>query len=96
MCSLRSWSKARRTQDEQPKPLDIQLSINAALNRLNTIAVQDLQRVALQRRYDTKFVCAVDGLSELLANIGGDYALLCDDGRRLARYQTQYFDLRVM
>jgi len=53
---------------------------------------EDLQKRSLQRRVDTKFLCAATALNDLVPALGGDYGLLLACGEPLARYRTLYFD----
>jgi len=53
---------------------------------------QDLNRVALQKRTDTKFLLPFDAACGLVAELTGDYKLLRAAARGIATYRTLYFD----
>ena len=68
------------------------IDLNSALNNLNPISLEELDRVKLQNRTDTKFVFKADILPIVLEEIKNDYSILEIDNKRTNSYQTLYYD----
>ncbi|MBN1402754.1 MAG: polyphosphate polymerase domain-containing protein [Anaerolineae bacterium] len=56
------------------------------------ISLNQMDGVALMRRYDTKYLLSAAQLRAVLAALAADYCLLHVGGVRLNRYRTLYFD----
>ena len=67
------------------------LELNSALNQLSPISLQELDRVKLQNRTDTKFVFNADLLPTILIEISEFYSILEIDGKRTNSYKTLYY-----
>lgn len=63
-----------------------------ALAAFDTVSLEQLQRVALLDRVDTKYVFGISQLADVLRAVADDYNVLCIDGVCANRYQTLYFD----
>lgn len=70
------------------------LELNSALNQLSPISLQELDRVKLQNRTDTKFVFNADLLPTILIEISEFYSILEIDGKRTNSYKTLYYDTK--
>ena len=66
--------------------------INDLLQPFPPISLAEMSTVKLMNRTDTKFLTTVPGLHKLLQMAQGDYYVQEIDGKRLAAYQTTYFD----
>ena len=73
-------------------PLNSPTDINNILYGFNAISLDDLSRVELQNRSDTKYCIHISLLPNLLQAMQAHYRLLDIDGIRLMPYQTLYFD----
>ena len=65
---------------------------SALLQGFEAVHLSEMDRVALLRRTDTKYLLGEDQLSRTLARLMDHYQVLEINGRRLQRYQTLYFD----
>ena len=61
-------------------------------NRLASLSLEELDRVRLLNRVDTKFLFPVSFLEGLLEETRNDYRILEIDGRRSFGYESLYFD----
>ena len=73
-------------------PLNSPTDTNNILYGFNAISLDDLSRVELQNRSDTKYCIHISLLPNLLQAMQAHYRLLDIDGIRLMPYQTLYFD----
>lgn len=55
-------------------------------------SASDLDRAALQRRYDRKYLLSREVAADVLAAVRGDYRTVLAGDERLALYDTFYFD----
>lgn len=62
------------------------------LSQLSPITLEEMDRVKLQNRTDTKFVFEADLLPIILADIKDDYSILEIKNKRTNSYQTLYYD----
>ena len=67
-------------------------SINKAINQFNSISLEEMDNVKLLDRVDTKFVCSIYKLSNLLQELSKTYNVLEIDGQRIMPYKTKYYD----
>ncbi len=72
--------------------MDSNSQIIEALSHLKPISLEEMNAVALMKRLDTKFILSVDRLSDLLARVKNDYALLTINGDNIFDYRTTYYD----
>ncbi len=70
--------------------------LNDILNQLAPISLEEMDRVKLQNRTDTKFVFEVDLLSIILSEIKDDYSILEIKEKRKNSYQTLYYDTKEL
>ena len=80
-------SASHRTSPRLPSH---QLARELALFSATTL--HDLEAVALQNRFDTKYLLAAEQVREMLPTLTRDYRVLEIDGRRQHQYRTRYFD----
>lgn len=62
------------------------------LTEFETIELQDLTKVQLLNRVDTKYIFHVADLNGILADLKHDYYILEINGKMLHTYETLYFD----
>lgn len=67
-------------------------TIDQLLLRFAPITLEEMDRVKLQDRTDTKFVFGEAALEKVLASLVDGYRLLVVNGERGAGYRTLYFD----
>lgn len=67
-------------------------TIETSLSLFRAVSLKELDNVRLMNRIDTKFVCGVSLLPEILNEISDDYSILEIEGKRIMRYRTNYFD----
>lgn len=68
------------------------MPISHLINDFEALSLKELDKVALIKRYDTKFILSVHQLQFLLSNIFADYQILEITGKRVFDYFTVYFD----
>lgn len=56
------------------------------------ISLAEMESVALLNRNDTKYLCGIDKLRQILPSLAHDYRVLEIDQERIHPYQTLYFD----
>lgn len=66
--------------------------LNEYTAKWETISLQELESVALNRRMDTKFVMSMEQLFPLLDMIQHDHKILQIEDKRIFSYNTIYFD----
>ena len=59
---------------------------------MDPIGLEEMDRVRLMNRVDTKYLFSEDRLPALLENLASDYRILSVEGMRLSPYSTLYFD----
>ena len=62
------------------------------LNKFDPISLNEMDRVKLLKRVDTKYLISKDDLSDVLLALLGDYYILEINDRRIFSYHTNYFD----
>lgn len=62
------------------------------LETYRSVSLEQMGKVKLMNRVDTKFVTTVSGLERLLRMAAGSYAIQEIEGRKLMPYTTLYFD----
>ena len=67
-------------------------ALSNSLAQLAPISLDEIQDVALLRRFDTKMVLREDQLTRILAQLSAAYDVLEIAGQRIHRYTTLYFD----
>ncbi|MGB0428849.1 MAG: polyphosphate polymerase domain-containing protein [Bacteroidia bacterium] len=72
--------------------MNIETQIINVLKQFNPISLTEMDKVALMKRVDTKYVLTDAQLLEILPNIKKAYSSLQIDDRRLMKYNSQYFD----
>ena len=68
------------------------VAIENLINQFNPISLKKMDGVKLLNRVDTKFVCSVIKLSNILKDLIGKYEILEINNRRIMSYQTKYYD----
>ena len=66
--------------------------IPSCINGFESVTLEELDRVELQNRLDTKYLLTVEQLIQLLDGIRQNQYVLEIDGHRIFSYQTIYFD----
>lgn len=67
-------------------------NIEHILNRFNAVSLEELDRVKLQNRIDSKFIMSEAELALVLEGIRNEQFVLEIDNKRLFEYKTIYFD----
>ena len=62
------------------------------LQSFNTITLAEMEKVKLMNRVDTKFLVTTEQLMEILDRISQRYFVQFNEGRRIADYNTLYYD----
>ena len=62
------------------------------IDSFDTISLEEMGKVRLMNRVDTKFVTTVDKIIELLKLASADYLIQVIDGESVMPYYTKYFD----
>jgi hypothetical protein len=62
------------------------------ISSLDPISLEEMDRVKLQNRTDTKYIFNKDSLPEIIDSIKDKYFILDIEGRRTNSYETLYFD----
>ena len=71
-------------------------SLSEVLNTLTPISLEEMDRVKLQNRTDTKFVFNADLLPSILADIKDYYSILEIKEKRTNSYKTLYYDTKEL
>ena len=66
--------------------------IETSLQNFHPISLKEMDSVKLLNRIDTKFVCSVSSLPEILYEISADYRILEIEEKSIMTYKTNYFD----
>ena len=67
---------------------------NEILKTFSPVSLEEMGKVKLMNRIDTKFVTSFDVIEELLRQASGKYFIQQIDGRRNMPYYTRYYDTR--
>jgi hypothetical protein len=62
------------------------------LSKFQSVTLADLEKVSLLNRIDSKYVFHVNDLAGVLEELKENYNVLEISGKRIHRYETQYFD----
>ncbi|MDE5732866.1 MAG: polyphosphate polymerase domain-containing protein [Bacteroidales bacterium] len=66
--------------------------IEALLDRMDAIGLQEMKSITLMNRIDTKYVMTMDRVRELLALCRDGYRVQTVDGSPVGGYETMYYD----
>lgn len=66
--------------------------LDVIYNKYQPITLQELDKVKLLNRTDTKFLLSIKELEKVLQEVANDYDVLEIDGKRSNDYQTLYYD----
>lgn len=66
--------------------------MNKILKQFSTICIDEMDKVKLLNRFDTKYWVPLEKLAAVLTEINNQYYVLQIDGDRIQRYKTAYFD----
>lgn len=67
-------------------------SIGNTINHFKSISLKEMDSVKLMNRVDTKFICSVKQLPDILNDISDSYKVLEMNKQRMMHYRTQYYD----
>lgn len=79
--------------DAAPRSAGPLVDLGEALEAFSPVDAALLERRALLRRTDAKFLVGAGGLSQLLDALSATHGVLLAGGQRIATYETLYFDL---
>jgi hypothetical protein len=68
------------------------VTVEKKLRRLAPISLEEMEKVRLMNRVDTKYITLPENLNVFLTKIEGDYYVQEVNGKRFQTYQTLYFD----
>jgi len=68
------------------------LNLTEIINSFESITLEEMDRVKLMDRTDTKFLCHIKQLPKILKRISNDYKILSINNFPISTYQTLYFD----
>ena len=71
-------------------------NLTTILNQLDPISLEEMDRVKLQNRTDTKFVFKADLLPLILEEIKEHYSILDINNKRTNSYKTLYYDTKEL
>jgi len=66
--------------------------IESIIKDFDPIGLEDMDKVQLMNRTDTKFTFSLPKLIELLPLLSKDYRILSVDGNRISAYESLYYD----
>ena len=66
--------------------------IEDKLQLFDTITLAEMEKVKLMNRVDTKFLVTTEQLMDILDRIHDRYFVQFNEGRRIADYNTLYYD----
>jgi hypothetical protein len=66
--------------------------ITSALDRFSPISLEEMDKVRLMNRTDTKYIFPTERLPELLQEASGTYRILSINEKRIFRYNSLYYD----
>lgn len=67
-------------------------AVENLINQFNPISLNEMDGVKLLNRIDTKYVCSITKLSDILKDLTKKYRILEINDRRIMSYQTKYYD----
>ncbi|HOQ58533.1 MAG TPA: VTC domain-containing protein, partial [Bacteroidales bacterium] len=70
----------------------MQQALEDVLSRFSPILLEEMGKVKLMNRIDTKYIARVDRLIPLLEEMTTGYYAQEINGKRIARYHTLYMD----
>lgn len=62
------------------------------INQFNPVSLEEMDKVKLFNRVDTKFICSVFKLPVILKDLANEYKVLDIDNQRIMPYLTRYYD----
>jgi hypothetical protein len=68
------------------------IKIVSSIAKFQTVSLKELDGVKLLNRIDTKFICGISTLPEILDEISQNYRILEIGGKSIMSYKTNYFD----
>jgi len=68
------------------------LSISSLISKFTPISLSEMESVKLMNRIDTKYAVPLSALPAILEAVQGDYFVQEIDGKRIATYDTMYYD----
>lgn len=68
------------------------VAVENIINQFHPISLKEMDGVKLLDRVDTKYVCSVFKLSDILRDLIAEYNILEINDRRIMSYQTKYYD----
>src|SRR5574344_713918 len=68
------------------------LNIKNNLEQMRQISLDEMSKIKLMDRIDTKYVTSIEMLLPIFSAISQKYKIQTINGRQIANYQTQYFD----
>ena len=68
------------------------MSISSLINEFEPISLNEMESVKLMNRIDTKYVVSLETLPAILKAAQADYFAQEIDGKRIATYDTMYYD----
>lgn len=68
------------------------ISIDNIIKKFNPISLKEMDGVKLLNRVDTKYLCSLDKLADILKDLIAEYKILEINKKRLNNYQTIYYD----
>ncbi len=71
---------------------DVKDDVRGVVDALAPATAEELQRMALQRRFDRKFLVPASRVADVLRDAGDGYHVVLAGSARFALYETTYFD----
>lgn len=68
------------------------LNIKNNLEQMRQISLDEMSKIKLMDRIDTKYVTSIKMLLPIFSAISQKYKIQTINGRQISNYQTQYFD----
>ena len=68
------------------------LNIKNNLEQMRQISLDEMSKIKLMDRIDTKYVTSIEMLLPIFSAISQKYKIQTINGRQISNYQTQYFD----
>lgn len=66
--------------------------IKNTIKSFKSISLNEINSIALMKRFDTKYVINITNLNSILKELAHKYKVLEIDGKRIMNYSTLYFD----
>ncbi len=67
-------------------------NLDEIINQFQTISLEEMDKVKLMNREDTKFAVPEKKIGQILAGITDHYAILSINNHKISRYSSLYFD----